>query len=210
MPDESPHAVSGSANRLRLVLFSKFPAPGAVKTRLIPALGAAGAAALHGQLAQHCFNIISAAAKTGGAICEVRYSGAEESAFREWLGHDGRFLAQSEGDLGDRLRQAAEPLPYIFFGADTPDLNAEIILEAIAALDQHDVVIGPAEDGGYYLVGAKRELPGLFDKMPWSTADLLDKTLEYLHQIGITPGLLQTLRDCDRPEDLVHWPWLTP
>lgn len=209
MPDDPATAVSGSANQLRLVLFSKYPVPGEVKTRLIPALGAAGAATLHGQLAKHCFNVISATAKMGGATCEVRYSGAEESAFREWLEHDGRYLPQSEGDLGDRLQQAAEPLPYIFFGADTPDLNAEIIHRAIAALDTHDVVIGPAEDGGYYLVGAKRELPGLFENMPWSTADLLDQTLEYLNQIGISPGLLPTLRDCDRPEDLVHWPWLT-
>lgn len=197
-----------SATTLRLVLFSKFPKPGSVKTRLAPALGEDGAATLHRRLAKHCFDVMSAAAQTANAICEVRYSGADEAAFRNWLGNDALYVQQSDGDLGMRLEAAVQPPPCIFFGADTPDLTEAIVAQAIAALDQTDVVIGPAQDGGYYLIGVRGGLSYLFENMPWSTAHLLAETKTRLRQNGIEPYMLETLRDCDRPEDLAAWPWL--
>lgn len=208
MSIEPPAANMPSLDQVRLVLFSKFPTPGAVKTRLIPELGAVGAAALHRKLAKRCFDVISRSAQAVNAICEVRFSGADEADFQNWLGDEAVYVRQSGGDLGARLQAAMAPSPSIFFGADTPDLTEKIVLEAIDRLAHADVVIGPAMDGGYYLIGARRNLPFLFEEMPWSTARLLNETIRRLTENNIDPHVLEPLRDCDRPDDLAAWPWL--
>lgn len=191
---------------MRLVLFSKYPTPGEAKTRLIPALGAEGAAEVHRMLAERTLDVMREA-KAG--LVEVAYTGASKGEYRDWLGADIDFFPQVEGDLTARLLDRIEPAPVIFFGADTPDLTPEIVRNAVAALEQHHVVIGPAHDGGYYLIGLARPLPQLFIDMPWSTSEVLPETLRRLEASGITPHLLATLHDCDRPEDLARWPWLT-
>ncbi|MEO1045646.1 MAG: TIGR04282 family arsenosugar biosynthesis glycosyltransferase [Pseudomonadota bacterium] len=188
-----------------LRLFAKYPVPGYAKTRLIPALGEAGAAALHRQLAHRtCATLIGS-----GQPVTVHYAGNDEAAFRQWLGDAPEHAAQPEGDLTDRLLAALGYGPQIFFGADTPDLTGEIVQQAVAALHSHEVVIGPAEDGGYYLIGMTRPLPELFTNMPWSTDQVLPTTLARLKAMGIEPLLLPMLADCDRPEDLERWPELT-
>ncbi|WP_116968616.1 DUF2064 domain-containing protein, partial [Blastomonas sp. UPD001] len=128
-----------------LVLFAKYPVPGYAKTRLVPALGAAGAADLHRRLAERTVDILLQA----GAPVEVRFAGAAEAAFRQWLGDGVRLIAQVEGGLTERLIDAARDHPHIFFGADTPDLDVGVVASAMAALQNHDIVIGPAEDGGH-------------------------------------------------------------
>ncbi|WOE74627.1 TIGR04282 family arsenosugar biosynthesis glycosyltransferase [Alterisphingorhabdus coralli] len=187
-----------------LRLFAKYPVPGYAKTRLIPALGEAGAAALHRTLAHRTCQTLIASEQP----VVVHYAGAEETAFREWLGDMPDYAEQPEGDLTDRLLAALGSGPQIFFGADTPDLTVAIVEQAVAALATHDVVIGPAEDGGYYLIGMARPLPELFCDMPWSTDKVLPTTLVRLKAMGIVPAVLDTLADCDRPEDLTRWPEL--
>lgn len=189
----------------RLVLFTRFPTAGACKTRLIPALGAAGAAELHRRLTERTVAVM----KTGKAPVEVAYTGADAAQFADWLGPEVRFVKQAEGDLTARLLACLDPAPVIFFGADTPDLGTQHVEAAIAALDQHEVVIGPAEDGGYYLIGMRRPMPELLTDMPWSTDQVLPETLARLARAGIAPALLGTLADCDRPDDLARWPELT-
>lgn len=190
---------------MRLVLFCKYPAPGDAKTRLIPAIGAQGAAAVHKQLAERTVEVLRSA-DTGKV--EVACTGAPEADFRAWLGKDIVFSEQVEGNLTARLLERIEPAPVIFFGADTPDLSSEIVTDAAEALRHHEVVIGPAEDGGYYLIGMARALPELFIDMPWSTNAVCAETLHRLEALGIEPHILPTLADCDRPEDLARWPWL--
>jgi rSAM/selenodomain-associated transferase 1 len=139
---------------------------------------------------------------------ELHYTGAKESEFRQWLGNNVALVSQAQGDLTDRLLAALAPAPVIFFGADTPDLDSSHIASAISALNSNEVVIGPAYDGGYYLIGMKRAKPELFTDMPWSTDQVMPETLSRLAKQGIEPVLIETLHDCDRPEDLQRWPRL--
>jgi len=188
----------------RLVLFVRYPTAGACKTRLIPALGAVGAAALHRRLTERTIAVLT----RNGCPVTIAYTGAGQSAFEDWLGRDLGLIEQVAGDLTDRLLAFVDHAPVIFFGADTPDLDTHHVVDAVAGLERHDVVIGPAEDGGYYLIGIRRRLVELFVDMPWGTDRVLPETLARLDRLAIKPCLLETLSDCDRPEDLKKWPQL--
>jgi len=188
----------------RLVLFARYPSAGACKTRLIPALGAAGAADLHRCLTERTIAVLC----MSDAPLTVAYTGASEAAFAIWLGSEVLLAEQAEGDLSARLLACLDPAPVIFFGADTPDLAHHHVEDAIEGLRSHEVVIGPAEDGGYYLIGMRRALPELLIDMPWSTEHVLPETLLRLRRAGVEPRLLEVLADCDRPEDLERWPEL--
>lgn len=185
----------------RLVLFTRFPKPGQCKTRLIPAIGAEGAARVHKQLTEATLACL-------GTSAEVHFAGGEPETFAAWLGDGYSYVCQSNGDLGDRLTAAVDPAPVIFFGSDTPDLTRRHAEDAVKALASHDVVIGPAEDGGYYLIGLSGAYPALFEGMPWSTDRLCAETLAKCESLGLSVLLLETLSDCDTPEDLERWPHL--
>ena len=188
-----------------LVLFTRYPTAGLAKTRLIPALGADGAAALHRRLTGRALDTMRAS----GLPMEVRTTGAAAEAFAAWLGRDVALVEQGGGDLGARMARAAERPPVVLLGADVPDLSVRHVAAAAAALAEGaEVVIGPAEDGGYYLLGLGATLPWLFDDMPWGTDAVLAITKRRLAERGIVPVLLDTLADLDRPEDLSRWPEL--
>lgn len=186
----------------KVALFARYPAPGQAKTRLIPALGPDGAARVHRLLVERTLATIGAS----GLPFAVHCTGAPLADFAAWLG-DVELVEQGEGDLGARLTRVAAPA--ILLGADVPDLTAAHLTTAARALEQNEVVIGPAADGGYYLLGFTQPVPFLFTAMPWGTAQVLDETLARLSQRQIAPQLLDVLADCDRPEDLAHWPELT-
>ena len=183
----------------RLVLFARYPTPGRAKTRLIPALGADGAAALHRRLTERTWVTL---ASTGFPV-ELRSTGAPIAAFRRWLG-DVAVVPQGRGHLGLRMRRAAAP-PAILVGADIPGLTADHIRQAAARLADHPVVIGPAHDGGYYLIGVSAPARWLFAPMAWGTATVLATTLGRCAARGVVPGILSPLADLDRPEDLGEW-----
>ena len=188
----------------RMIVFARYPRPGACKTRLIPALGPEGAANLHRHLTERTVRVLG----ESGLPVTVAFTGEEASRFAGWLGPDVVLVEQVDGGLTERLLACLNPAPVIYFGADTPDLAPHHVEAAIAALERHDVVIGPAEDGGYYLIGMRRALPELLTDMPWSTDQVLPETLARLDRSGITPVMLEMLADCDRPEDLARWPGL--
>lgn len=188
----------------RLVLFARFPIPGQCKTRLIPALGPDGAARLHKTLTERTVEVLRAS----GLPVTVAFTGSNRAAFSEWLGSDLDFVEQVAGDLTDRLLACLDHPPIVFFGADTLGLEPRHVAAAVEGLGSHDVVIGPAEDGGYYLIGMRKPLPELFTEMPWSTEQVLPETLSRLAKLGISPLLLEPLADCDRPEDIARWPEL--
>ena len=190
---------------LRVVLFTRYPVPGQAKTRLIPALGAVGAAALHRTLTERTVAVV----RDSGLSLEIRSTGANVEMFSDWLGVGG-VVDQGEGDLGTRLARAAPPYPVIFIGADAPDLTPALLRNAADALRDASVVIGPAEDGGYWLLGLAGEVPGVFADIAWSTDAVFAQTLTRLATAGIAPVLLPELADCDRPEDLARWPGLIP
>ena len=185
---------------VRVALFTRWPRPGEAKTRLIPALGSDGAAALHKRLTERMVATVRAA----GLPLEVRTTGAEAQAFRGWLG-DVAVVDQGEGDLGARLARAAAATPVLLLGADVPDVTPALLREAAAALAAHPLVIGPAEDGGYWLLGLAAPMPQLFEGVAWGTETVLAETLA---RSPVPPLRLPVLADLDRPEDLARWPGL--
>ena len=187
----------------RIAMFARYPTPGAVKTRLIPALGPDGAAALHRKLV----GLTLGAVRASGLPFEVRTTGAPPQAFVDWLGDDVPLVPQGEGDLGARLARVGAPV--LLIGSDCPDLTAAHLGAAAKALETAPAVLGPAGDGGYWLLGLARATPQCFDAMPWGTAAVATQTRALLAGLGVVPAELETLHDCDRPEDLARWPWLT-
>lgn len=186
----------------RVALFARYPEPGRAKTRLIPALGADGAALLHRRLTGRAL----AAVRASGLPFELRHTGAPAEDFRAWLGPEVPLAEQGEGDLGERMARAAAEPPIILVGADVPDLHPRHLLAAAAALEGHPAAIGPAEDGGYYLLALRAPMPFLFEPMAWGTGAVFDATMARFAMHGVNPAVLEPLADLDRPEDLLRWP----
>ncbi len=200
-----------SGNSKHLILFARYPVPGRAKTRLIPALGAEGAAALHRRLVLHALRTARKACRAVCAELDVRFEGGTEQAMSHWLGTGARFLPQGAGDLGDRMAGAFEEsfrtgsTATVIIGSDCPGLSPDVIATAFARLTEAPVVLGPARDGGYYLIGLSRPLPELFRGIPWGTDRVLADSLAVLQRRGCEPALLDPLEDIDRPEDLPAW-----
>ena len=185
----------------RVVLFTRYPEPGQAKTRLIPAIGAERAAQVHRTLTERTVHAVLGS----GLALEVRATGASLEAFAEWLGRIV-IVDQGVGDLGQRLARAGPPYPTLFIGSDAPDLTFELLRNAANALNHADAVIGPAADGGYWLLGLARTVDGVFDGIDWGTAAVCGQTIDRLVAAGIDPVMLPELTDCDRPKDLARWP----
>lgn len=185
-----------------IALFAKYPRAGEAKTRLAPLLGEEGAAALHRRLVERTLSTVRAS----GLPFAVWTTGADHKAFHQWLGDDVPLVDQGEGDLGARLARVSAPA--ILLGADVPDLLPNHLQAAAEDLCEVPVTIGPAADGGYYLLGLAHDMPFLWQDMAWGTSRVLDETRLRLQTAGIAYRLLQTLADCDRPEDLARWPEL--
>ncbi|WBY17449.1 TIGR04282 family arsenosugar biosynthesis glycosyltransferase [Erythrobacteraceae bacterium WH01K] len=185
-------------------IFARWPTPGAAKTRLIPGYGEDGAAAIYTRLLEHTVREV----RGSGLPFTLRTTGSEGPAFREWLGEEVSVTDQGDGDLTDRLCRV--PAPGICIGSDCPGLTAGLLQDAASALESAPVVIGPASDGGYWLIGFSHPSPWLFADMPWSTDAVLPTTLERCAARGIEPVLLPQLSDVDEPEDLTDWPEFLP
>ncbi|TRW16896.1 TIGR04282 family arsenosugar biosynthesis glycosyltransferase [Glacieibacterium frigidum] len=181
---------------MRVCLFTRWPEAGKAKTRLIPALGAAGAADLHRRLTEHTVATVLAS----GLHCEVRSTGAEVGAFEDWLGVAA--IDQGDGDLGERLARAAEDLPVLLIGADCPGLTHAHLQRAADALAHAAAVIGPAEDGGYWLLGLAAPAP-VFDGIAWGGPRVFAQTVA---RLSAPPVVLDCLADLDVPADLARWP----
>ncbi len=183
----------------RVVVLTRTPEPGRVKTRLIPALGAEGAARLHEAMA---LEVVGRALRSGLGV-DVRLSGAPDHPFAcalEALG--ARVLPQGEGDLGERLLRALSGGERrLALGTDCLGFDPAWLREA-ASLDE--VALGPAEDGGYWTIGLRDPPPELFRGVPWSTADVLQATLQRASALGLRVRLLPTCYDIDTPEDLAR------
>ncbi|WP_206675229.1 TIGR04282 family arsenosugar biosynthesis glycosyltransferase [Alteripontixanthobacter muriae] len=185
-----------------LALFARYPEPGQCKTRLIPALGQRGAADMHRKLVERTLAVMRAS----GLPFTVWITGAAAEAFRQWLGPDVDLQEQGPGDLGDRL--ARVPAPMILIGADIPDLTADHLRSAVTALQEAPFVMGPAEDGGYYLLGCAQAAPFLFTAIAWGGDTVAAETRHRIAARGMDCVKLEPLADLDRPEDLHRWPGL--
>ena len=187
------------------LVFVRAPEAGRVKTRLAAALGAEGALRVYRRLAEHT---VREARALGGEV-RVHFTPADAGPkVRTWLGEGPRYLPQSGGDLGARMEAAFRAAfkegadRVVIIGSDLPELSAALLRRAFDALESHPAVIGPARDGGYYLLGMRTMIDGLFEGIPWSTAEVLARTLERLGAAGIEPALLDPLTDVDEMDDL--------
>ncbi len=202
--------------RQRLIVFARYPEPGTTKTRLIPALGEQGAADLQRQMNHHTLNVARQWARLAGRHVEVRYAGGDATRMGQAFGDDLSYVDQGTGDLGDRLIHAFQHGhddacdAVIAIGTDCPQLDTATIAHAFDALQDHDVVLGPASDGGYYLIGMRRPHAGLFDDIDWSTDRVLAQTRQRIDQLGLSLATLPTLDDVDEPADLPAWQRITP
>ncbi len=191
-----------------LIIFTRYPIPGQAKTRLIPALGAEVAADLQRRMTQAT---IATAQQTPYPI-QIQFCGGTIDEVRSWLGNELIYEAQTTGDLGDRMASAfdqgftAGNDRVVIIGTDCPALDRDILNQAFTALTNHDLVLGPAADGGYYLIGLRRRIPELFQSIAWSTATVRAQTLKIATALDLTYALLPQLADIDRPEDLTHLP----
>ena len=195
----------------RLIVFTRYPEPGRVKTRLIPLLGADGAAELHRRMTRHTLAAAAGLRSQLGADVVVRFTGGKRLDMERLYGGQWALEEQGDGELGSRLERAvgdafaAGRTKVVVVGCDCPELTPRLLQDAFAALHPSDVVIGPALDGGYYLIGLSRLSPGIFGGIPWGTERVLDETLRAARRLSLTVQLLPALRDVDRPDDLGVW-----
>lgn len=187
---------------------AKAPVAGLAKTRLIPALGAEGAAALAARMLAHAVGEALAARVGPVTLCGA--PDVSHPAFTA-LAKDPHLALrpQGEGDLGARMLRALQRAlashdRAVLIGTDAPELDAAVLHAATDALATHDAVFAPAHDGGYALIGLRRAEPRVFDAMPWSTAQVMAITRERLREGGLRWHELPALHDIDEPADLVH------
>jgi len=191
----------------RVAVFARWPKPGAVKTRLSPALPGPLALDLYRAMLRDAL----ASAGEAGAVERFLYW-ADAPAGGDLEAPDG-FVTRRQrgGDLGERLTDALGELlagpdaRAVVIGADCPELTPPILREAFDALASADLVLGPASDGGYYLLGLRRPAPALFASIAWGTASVLEQTLERARGSGLETVLLGGLADLDTPDDLVRF-----
>lgn len=191
------------AEPIPIAVFARAPVAGAAKTRLIPRLGAEGAARLHAALVRHA--LVTALAARLGPVTLWGAPDASDGFFRDCEAAFGIALAsQTEGDLGARMLAAFERhCPLLLIGSDCPALEPDHLRAAADALRAGaDAVLLPAEDGGYVLIGLKRPVPELFAAMPWGSGEVMARTRRRLTRLGLRWCEPATLWDIDRPEDL--------
>lgn len=195
----------------RLIVFTRYPVPGTTKTRLIPAVGAEKAAEYQRQMSEHTVAIARSLQSVRPVELEIRFTGGTAEQMTLWLGSDSRLVPQGEGDLGDRLNRAFEAAfaegieRAIAVGIDCPELNQTRLIQAFEHLYGATGVIGPATDGGYYLIGLNRAVPSLFQAIAWGTEAVLQQTQAAAAAHSVALAYLDVLNDVDYPEDLPLW-----
>lgn len=194
-----------------LIIFTRYPEPGKTKTRLIPALGAVGAANLQRKMTEHTIFQVRELQKTTDISWEVRFAGGNSQLMQDWLGYDLTYQCQGDGDLGSRMARSlahafqSGAAQVIIIGIDCPSINCYILNQAFKQLHTHDLTLGPAIDGGYYLIGLCRLIPELFVNINWGSSQVLQQTLNIAEKLKISLSYLPPLADVDIPEDLPIW-----
>jgi rSAM/selenodomain-associated transferase 1 len=191
-----------------LLIFARHPVLGQGKTRLASTIGPEAALAVYGELLDHT----RAAADGVGALKTLWLAGeasASGMSFGDWAGYEQR--PQPSGDLGQRMHKAfatafaAGATAAVVIGTDCPELTSAHLAEAFRQLATHDVVVGPALDGGYYLLGMRELVPEFFVNKLWSTPFVLAATLTDANRLGLRVAHLPPLADVDTAEDLAAW-----
>ncbi|MDK9718113.1 MAG: TIGR04282 family arsenosugar biosynthesis glycosyltransferase [Trichlorobacter sp.] len=197
------------SNHRIVALFVKPPIPGRVKTRLARDIGDQAACDLYRRLADHTIQQIQASS----IPLALFFDGSDPATLPPaWLQASQVCLPQQGNDLGDRMAAAFRHLfaehvkQAVLIGSDIPGIDAAYLQQAFYLLNDHAMVLGPALDGGYCLIGFNQNhfAESIFQNIPWSTEHVLNLTLNAAAQAGLTVGLLPTLRDIDTVEDLQY------
>lgn len=193
----------------KVMLFAKAPEPGKVKTRLIPDVGVEQATEIHRQLVLNALDRLCA-----DPICHVELWCApdcDHPFFQQCLQHYPISLHQQcGGDLGERMHNALSTgTPHgasLLIGSDIPAIDIDYLRRGFAALeDDSDWVLGPAEDGGYVMVGCKRSEMRFFSDVTWGSDRVLEQTIRNVEKMGVSLQLLEPLWDLDNYQDLLRW-----
>lgn len=193
----------------KLIVFTRYPEPGKAKTRLIPVLGKTGAANLHRLMTQKTIARALSLQNSRRLCVEIHWAGGSQKLMQDWLGTDIIYQNQIDGDLGAKMTAAFQNSfnsgvdKAAIIGTDCPAIKAEIMAEAFDKLSQHDLVLGPAKDGGYYLIGLRRSIPELFAGINWGTSEVFASTRAIAQNLDLNIAYLPTLADIDLPEDLL-------
>lgn len=189
-----------------LIIFIKNPILGKAKTRVAATVGNEKALKIYKELLTHTRKIVSEV--EAKRLLFYTYFVDNED---EWEASYFEKHLQCEGDLGQKMKHAfdvaftAGAKKVAIIGSDCGDIKPEIIEEAYQQLNKNDLVIGPAEDGGYYLMGMSKPCYFVFEDKPWSNPALFNITAEHMEKKGATYALLPTLNDIDTYEDYVKW-----
>lgn len=209
-PAKKETAASGAASASeRLIVFTRYPEPGQTKTRLIPALGPERAAQLHEILTRRTIRSAEELCQSTRCDLEVRYTGGAGDAMARKYGVSPRYMVQQGSNFGEKLWGCIEAAftqgcnRVVVIGTDCPELETARLVEAFTTLEHADIVLGPAHDGGYYLIGLSQPRPELFQSIAWGTAHVLRQTLEAAQNSNCSVRLLDPLGDIDHPEDLL-------
>jgi uncharacterized protein len=196
-----------------LVVMARWPARGRCKSRLAAELGAGRAAAIQRQLTDHTLAVAREARARLPFELVLAGSGVGQRALARWgaqLGCD-RVVGQGDGNLGLRLQRQVQGAlrrgsrQLVLIGSDLPELVGSDLEAAFIALERHELVLGPAADGGYWLIGVGRSLPVLFAGIPWGGDGVLRQTEEVASGLGLAVHRLPCRADLDRPGDLGRW-----
>ena len=193
-----------------LIIFSRYPQPGTTKTRMIPALGAEGAAQLQRKMTEHTLNTAKLLSNRNITI-EIHFAGGDVELMKQWLGKDIQYVPQVAGDLGGKMRSAFDRAfalgnrQVVTIGIDCPDIDSAILNDGFNSLQTHDLILGSAKDGGYYLIGLNHPVPQLFSNINWGTERVLEQTKNIAEKLNLRVRYLPTLSDVDLPEDLAIW-----
>ncbi len=200
-------------DRDQLVVMARWPAPGRCKSRLASGIGAGRASAVQRRLTDHTLAAARQARARRAMEVVVAVAGIGPVAAARWgsaLGCD-RTVLQGRGGLGLRLQRQLlrarrdGAARVVLVGSDLPELSAADLLQAFAALERSELVLGPAADGGYWLIGLKASHPALFSGIRWGSERVLAQTEQAAAVLGLVPLRLGCHRDLDRPADLSRW-----
>jgi len=198
-----------------ILLFTKYPLPGKSKTRLIPRLGEEGAADLQKLMTEVITIKMQTISLSKGWHFTVFHEGGNNQLMKNWLGDSLSFNRQHHGDLGEKMYGAIAAHLHacrsiILIGSDCPEINAAVIEDAFTALQTHEFVLGPAYDGGYYLVGVQGTLSNtavkhIFTDIDWGSENVLRQTIARINEAGHNYHLVKKLHDIDTPDDLKYF-----